>query len=70
MVINHIKKKKKKFKQIDIELNLMLKNINRQFLHAKSLGFIHPSTNKKIHFEIPLPQDLLKLVKKLRNLSK
>ncbi len=64
------KKKNKKFKKIDLELNVMLKNINRQFLHAKSLGFIHPSNNKEIHYEVPLPEDLLKLVKKLRNLGK
>jgi len=63
-------KKNKKFKKIDMELNLMIKNIDRQFLHAKSLGFVHPLSNKKVHFEIPLPKDLLKLVKKLRNLSK
>ncbi len=63
-------KKNKKFKKIDMELNSMLKNINRQFLHAKSLGFIHPSTNKKVCFEVSLPKELLKLVKKLRNLSK
>ena len=47
----------------------MIKNINRQFLHARSLGFIHPSSNKKVNFDISLPYDLLKLVKKLRNLS-
>ncbi len=63
-------KKNYKIKKIDTELNLMLKNINRQFLHAKSLGFIHPLNKKKIYFEVPLPKDLLKLVKKLRNLCK
>ena len=62
--------KNKKFKKIDLELNAMLKNINRQFLHAKSLGFIHPSNNKEVYYEVPLPEDLLKLVKKLRNLGK
>ena len=64
------KKKNKKFKKIDLELNSMIKNINRQFLHAKSLEFIHPSTKNKAHFKAPLPENLLKLVKKLRNLSK
>ena len=48
----------------------MIKNIDRHFLHAKSLGFVHPSSNKEVHFEIPLPNALLKLVNKLRNLSK
>jgi 23S rRNA pseudouridine1911/1915/1917 synthase len=64
------KKKNKKFKRIDMELNSMIKNIDRQFLHARSLGFVHPISNKKVNFEILLPKDLLKLVKKLRNLSK
>jgi 23S rRNA pseudouridine1911/1915/1917 synthase len=63
-------KKNKKFKKIDTELDLMMKNIDRQFLHAKSLGFIHPLNSKEVYFEIPLPKDLLKIVKKLRNLSK
>ena len=63
-------KKTKKFKKIDLELNLMLKNFNRHFLHAKSLGFSHPSNNKKVYFEIPLPKDSSKLVKKLSYLSK
>ena len=62
-------KKNKKFKKIDIELNSMIRNIDRQFLHAKSLGFVHPSNNKEVRFEVPLPKDLSKLVKKLRNLS-
>ena len=63
-------KKNKKFKKIDMELDSMIKNIDRQFLHAKSLGFVHPSSNKAVHFEVPLPNDLLKLVKKLSNLNK
>lgn len=28
---------------------------NGQYLHARVLGFIHPVTNEKIHFEAPLP---------------
>jgi 23S rRNA pseudouridine1911/1915/1917 synthase len=64
------KKKNKKFKKIDMELNSIMKNIDRQFLHAKSLGFVHPLSNKEVHFEIPLPKNLSKLIKKLRNLSK
>jgi len=33
------------------------KVLPRQALHAKSLGFIHPATNKKMFFESDLPQD-------------
>ncbi len=38
----------------------------RQALHAKSLGFIHPSTKKYLHFEVPLPQDFTAVIDKWR----
>ena len=41
------KKKFKKIKYIDQELNKLLMNLNRQFLHAKTLGFIHPKKKKR-----------------------
>jgi len=34
------------------------KEIPRQALHAKSLGFIHPRTGEKVHFETDLPSDM------------
>ena len=64
------KKKLKKIKDIDLELNKIIKNINRQCLHAKSLGFLHPIKNKKLFFESKLPDDLFKIVKKLRSFNK
>lgn len=36
----------------------------RQALHAKSLGFIHPKTKKKMQFEAPLPPDFTALIEK------
>ncbi len=42
------------------------KLINRQALHAKSLGFIHPTTKKQLFFESPLPEDMNKLLNKWR----
>ena len=30
----------------------------RQALHAKSIGFIHPTTRKYVHFESELPEDM------------
>ena len=64
------KKKFKKFKNIDKDLEKLLLNLNRQFLHAKHLGFIHPSSGKEIEFTSILPQDLEKILKKLRKVSK
>ncbi len=37
----------------------------RQFLHAKEIQFVHPVTNKKVHMEAPLPEDLQGALEKL-----
>lgn len=43
------------------------KILPRQALHAKSLGFIHPSTGEKMLFESELPQDMTETIEKWRN---
>lgn len=40
-------------------------NLQGQVLHAKTLGFIHPSTGKYVEFEAPLPEYFMNLLKKL-----
>lgn len=40
---------------------------NGQYLHAKTLGFIHPSTNKYMEFDSPLPDFFEDLLTELRN---
>ena len=42
----------------------------RQALHAKELGFIHPTTRQPILFESNLPDDMQKAIDKWRNYSK
>lgn len=42
----------------------------RQALHAKSLGFIHPVTQKKMFFDSELPDDMQQLIEKWRNYAK
>ena len=64
------KKKFKKFKNIDPNIENLILNLNRQFLHAQTLGFYHPTNNKKIEFSSILPQDLEKILKTLRKHSK
>jgi 23S rRNA pseudouridine1911/1915/1917 synthase len=39
---------------------------DRQALHAKSLGFIHPTTNKEIFFDSDLADDMQQLIDKWR----
>ncbi len=41
----------------------------RQALHARSLGFIHPTTSEPMMFESPLPRDFAQLLEKWRNYS-
>lgn len=39
----------------------------RVALHAATLGFVHPKTNKEMFFEAPLPDDMKLLVEKWKN---
>ena len=61
------KKKYKKLKNIDFNIQNSITKLNRQFLHAKTLGFIHPRTKKEMIFSSLLPQDLNNILKMLRN---
>lgn len=42
----------------------------RQALHAKTLGFVHPTTGQLMHFESELPQDMELLIEKWRAYTK
>jgi 23S rRNA pseudouridine1911/1915/1917 synthase len=46
------------------------KVLPRQALHAKSLGFIHPTSNKFMEFESEMPEDIRICVDKWSNYSK
>ena len=41
----------------------------RQALHAKELGFIHPTTREAVHFESSVPDDMQKVIEKWRRYS-
>jgi len=64
------KKKFKKIKNIEPLLEKSLTHLNRQFLHAKTIGFIHPKKNKEMIFNSILPQELNIILKMLRNTNK
>jgi len=38
----------------------------RQALHAKTLGFIHPTTGEEMFFDAPLPEDMEQVIEKWR----
>lgn len=46
------------------------KVLPRQALHAKSLGFIHPTSNKFMEFESEMPEDIKLCIDKWSNYSK
>jgi len=62
-------KLKKKFKTIDLKIEKIINSFNRQALHAKSLGFIHPKTKNEVFFEAKRPKDFDTLIKMLNNSS-
>ena len=62
-------KSKKKFKKIDSKIENQINTFNRQALHAKSLGFLHPKTRKELFFEARRPEDFDALIKNLKKAS-
>lgn len=44
------------------ELKEMLRTFDRQALHARKLGLVHPATGKLMHWKAPLPEDMLQLI--------
>ena len=64
------KKKFKKLKNINKDIEKTILNLDRQFLHAKILGFDHPKTDKYMEFQSNLPKELENILKKLRNTNK
>ncbi len=64
------KKKFRRLKNIDPVLEKSIIELKRQFLHAKILGFEHPSTGEYYEFSSILPKELSYIIKKLRNTIK
>ena len=62
-------KSKRKFKKINANIEKKINNFNRQALHAKSLGFVHPKTGKEVFFEAERPKDFDTLIKSLKKAS-
>ncbi len=56
-----------KYKQF---IDNCFKVLPRQALHAKTLGFVHPTTGEMMSFDTELPQDMQDCIDKWRNYSK
>ena len=62
-------KKNIKFRKINNEFFIKLNKLSGQALHAKTLGFSHPKTNKWMSFDSDLPNGFKKILNLLENLS-
>ena len=56
-----------KYKQF---IDNCFKILPRQALHAKTLGFVHPTTSEMMRFDTELPDDMKELIEKWRGYSK
>jgi 23S rRNA pseudouridine1911/1915/1917 synthase len=54
------------YKTLPAKTKKALLDFDRQALHAKIIEFVHPATAKKMQFEVPLPEDMKKLIKVLQ----
>lgn len=49
----------------DTVLRKLVKELGRQALHAKTLGFIHPVTGEYLEFDTELPEDMRRIIEYL-----
>ena len=56
-----------KYKQF---IDNCFKTLPRQALHAKTLGFVHPTTKEFMRFDTELPQDMATCIEKWHNYAK
>lgn len=55
------------FSKMKSRVENLLQIIQRQALHAKTLGFIHPHTKQKVFFDSELPDDIKNLIEELKD---
>ncbi|MGD8845060.1 MAG: RluA family pseudouridine synthase, partial [Desulfobacteraceae bacterium] len=53
----------------DFALYQAVKGADRQMLHAYRVGFVHPVTAEYLHFDAPLPEDMISVIEALKTIS-
>jgi 23S rRNA pseudouridine1911/1915/1917 synthase len=48
-------------------LRALAERLGHQALHARVLGFVHPTSNLPVRFEAPLPADMAEVLLRLRS---
>jgi 23S rRNA pseudouridine1911/1915/1917 synthase len=54
----------------DPVLRRLIKDLGRQALHAKTLGFIHPGTGEYLEFDTDIPEDMARIIHYLEHENK
>ncbi|MGA7827243.1 MAG: RluA family pseudouridine synthase, partial [Geobacteraceae bacterium] len=49
----------------DATLKALIQKLDRQALHARTLGFLHPANGEYLEFSSPLPEDMAKILEQL-----
>ena len=52
------------------QMTKMMRDFKRQALHAAKLGLEHPSTGEQMEWEVPLPDDMIRLLEVLKEDAK
>ncbi len=60
------RQKKSRVSALEESHQAVILAFSRQALHAETLGFVHPVTDKPLKFEVDLPSDLRELIAALR----
>ncbi|GFE57471.1 RluA family pseudouridine synthase [Geobacter sp. AOG1] len=51
----------------DPQLRALIRDMGRQALHAKTLGFLHPTSGEYLEFDTDLPEDMGRIIEYLEN---
>ncbi|HOP41250.1 MAG TPA: pseudouridine synthase, partial [Geobacteraceae bacterium] len=49
----------------DAKLRALIRELDRQALHARTLGFVHPVSGHYLEFSSPLPEDMARILEHL-----
>jgi 23S rRNA pseudouridine1911/1915/1917 synthase len=65
LVCDPVYSRNRAIQKFNFKAQEILKGFNKQALHARTLGFLHPRTGNYISTEAPIPDDLLGLMNAL-----
>lgn len=65
----YVKSKKIISKAVEADVKSFVNNFSRQALHAQTLGFVHPRTQKNMAFSTEFPQDFAELIDVLQKIK-